>query len=236
MSERSERVGRPSDAPPTPALAAGVRRGASHNHPSGGPAGPDRLRSGASRGTRRSGCGGPGQGGSAGADPDRASDGEDRRPESFAARHRSARRIRPGASAPSVRSAVSAASQTLAAGPTRGASRSLAPTTTPGAASAARAPCGQGASLLRRCAQVLPLSGRGTASDSTILLCCSGSRSPAAVAPLQRSWAPDRGPRRVAPVDKPSAPSSLRAGLAHIFHNWRRCRRPLTAFMRARSR
>ena len=51
------------------------------------------------------------------------------------------------------------------------------------------------------------------------------------VAPRQRSWAPDRGPRRVAPVDKPSAPSSLRAGLAHIFHNWRRCRRPPTAFM-----
>ena len=57
-----------------------------------------------------------------------------------------------------------------------------------------------------------------TASDSTVLLCCSGSRSPAAVASLHRQ-----------------APTLLRrcgAGLAHIFHDWRRCWPPSTAFTR----
>ena len=98
----------------------------------------------------------------------------------------------------------------------RGASRSLAPTTTARAASAARAPCGHGASLLRRCAQgPYPSSVQGTASDSTVLLCCSGSRSPAAVASLLFGQA--------------YAHFAFGAGLAHIFHNWRRCRRPPTA-------
>ena len=63
-----------------------------------------------------------------------------------------------------------------------------------------------------------PSSGQGTASDGTVLLCRSGSRSPAAVASLHRQ-----------------APTLLRrcgAGLAHTFHNWRRCRRPSTAFGR----
>ena len=99
----------------------------------------------------------------------------------------------------------------------RGGCRSLAATTTARAASAARAPGGQRAHCARSTAT--PPPDKETASDSTVLLCCSGSRSPAAVASLRRQ-----------------APTLLRrcgAGLAHSFHNWRRCWRPSTVFTNA---
>ena len=83
----------------------------------------------------------------------------------------------------------------------RGASRSLASTTgSERRVSGARSRRPR-RSLLRRSLESYPSSGQGTASDSTVLLCCSGSRSPAAVASLL--------------VDKPTLLRRCGAGLAH---------------------
>ncbi len=54
---------------------------------------------------------------------------------------------------------------------------------------------------------------------STVLLCCCGSRSPAAVA--SRTG-----------VASPYAPSSLRGRARSQFHDWRRCWRPPSAFLK----
>jgi hypothetical protein len=68
-----------------------------------------------------------------------------------------------------------------------------------------------------------PPPSKETASDGTVLLCRSGSRSPAAVASLL--------------FDKPLR-SFVAAGQgsAHSPHNWRRCRRPTTRLKRTSSR
>ena len=78
-----------------------------------------------------------------------------------------------------------------------------AATPTASAASAARRSVGHGAHCARSRAVPPPDKHR---LRSTVLLCCSGSRSPAAVAPLL--------------VTSPYAPSSLRGRARSRFHNW----------------
>ena len=71
-------------------------------------------------------------------------------------------------------------------------------------------PVAQNASLVPRCARrATPPSDMETASDSTILLCCSGSRSPALFCFMSSH-------------QSPYAPSSLRGRARSRFHNWLR--------------
>ena len=189
MSERSERVGRPSDAPQTFGLAAGVRRGASHNHPSGGPAGSVRSSSGDSRGTRMVRVEPP-------------TDDVARRV--IRPRRTSLARLVVGGSRwradRSVGGSAVLRCWSRRAGGSYGGVAVVARENdrSEGRVSGAR-DGGQGAHCARSTAT--PPPDEETASDSTILLCCSGSRSPAAVASLHRQ-----------------APTLLRrcgAGLAH---------------------